>query len=353
MANQHSKNSSLRIIDASVNRAMEGLRVIEEFTRMHLNDALLSESLKNQRHLLGAEVSRHFANYPLVNRDILHDVGTEIQTPSEYKRTDLIQIVRANFARTLQSLRSIEEYSKFVLPEASADFEKIRYGVYALEKAVVNVAESRKCLNHSQLYVLTDSRNSLGDFEALIDRLVDAGVDLIQLRDKKLEDRELVEVGNLLSRLTSGTETRWIMNDRADLAEICNADGVHLGQTDLEVAEARRIVGANKLIGVSTHNFTQATEAVMNGANYIGVGPVFESQTKSFDSFAESQFVERVTKEISLPAFAIGGIDLENLDSLIQRGVTRIAVSGCVVNAADGAEVVAQLKKELSQCWTA
>ena len=80
---------------------------------------------------------------------------------------------------------------------------------------------------------------------------------------------------------------------------------------------------------------------------------MFESQTKSFDSFAESQFVERVTKEISLPAFAIGGIDLENLDSLIQRGVTRIAVSGCVVNAADGAEVVAQLKKELSQCWTA
>ena len=322
--------------------------MIEEFTRMHLNDALLSEKLKRQRHQLGKTVSRHFENQPLVNRDILHDVGTEIQTPSEYQRTDLIQIVRANFSRTLQSLRSMEEYSKLVLPQASEDFEKIRYGVYALEKAVVNVADESG-LSNSQLYVLTGSRSNLEEFERLILQLVGAGVDLIQLRDKKLEDRELVVAGKLLTRLTSGTDTRWIMNDRADLAAVCNADGVHLGQSDIEVAEARRIVGTDKLIGVSTHNFDQATEAVMNGANYIGVGPVFESQTKSFDSFAESKFVQRVMSEISLPAFAIGGIDLNNLESLTRTGVTRIAVSRCVIGADDPGAVARQLKTQLKK----
>ena len=323
--------------------------MIEEFTRMHLNDAFLSEKLKNQRHQLGVVVSSHFQNQPLMNRDILHDVGTEIQSATEYERTDLIQIVRANFARTLQSLRSMEEYCKLVLPHASADFESNRYAVYALEKAIVNVADSRCCLNDSQLYVLTDSRNSLQELETLVEQLIGAGVDLIQLRDKKIEDRELIEAGKLLTRMTRQTDTRWIMNDRADLTNVCDADGVHLGQTDLEVAEARRVVGSGKMIGVSTHTFEQASRAVMNGANYIGVGPVFNSQTKSFDTFAESQFIEKVMAEISLPAFAIGGIDPNNLQSLIGSGVYRVAVSGCVIGADDPGTVAEKLKSQLPQ----
>jgi thiamine-phosphate pyrophosphorylase len=125
------------------------------------------------------------------------------------------------------------------------------------------------------------------------------------------------------------------MNDRADLAVVTEADGVHVGQNELSVKEARRIVGPHRLVGVSTHTIEQARQAVLDGADYIGVGPVFSSATKSFTSLAGLELVRQVAAEIALPWFAIGGINAENVGSVLDAGATRIAVSHAILSADD------------------
>jgi len=120
------------------------------------------------------------------------------------------------------------------------------------------------------------------------------------------------------------------MNDRPDLAVLACADGVHVGQKELDVRDVRRIVGPNLLIGVSTHTIEQARQAVLDGANYIGCGPTFPSGTKYFDHFPGLDFLRQVAAEISLPAFAIGGITRENLADVLATGFTRVAVGGAM-----------------------
>ncbi len=127
----------------------------------------------------------------------------------------------------------------------------------------------------------------------------------------------------------------YVMNDRADLAVVTEADGVHVGQDELSVKEARRIVGPHRLVGVSTHTIEQARQAVLDGADYIGVGPVFPSVTKSFESPAGLELVRQIAAEIALPWFAIGGINAENVDSVLEAGATRIAVSHAILSADD------------------
>lgn len=201
------------------------------------------------------------------------------------------------------------------------------------------------------VYVLLDGQTRIENHQAFddqVNQLISAGVSLIQFRDKLLTDRDQVAAGRRLSQLTEGTSTAWIMNDRVDLGIAAGAAGVHLGQDDLSVDVARSMMGDGKLIGVSTHSIQQARDAVADGADYIGVGPVFESQTKHFTNFVGVDLVTAVSKEIEIPAFAIGGINLDNASQVRDAGLTRVAVSGVVNGADDPATVVKLLLKELT-----
>jgi thiamine-phosphate pyrophosphorylase len=166
---------------------------------------------------------------------------------------------------------------------------------------------------------------------------------VLQLRDKRLADRELLERARQLRALTRGTPTLFILNDRPDLAELADADGVHVGQEELAIAEVRRILGPQRLIGVSTHSLDQARQAVLDGADYIGCGPTFPSETKAFAGFPGPELLRQVAAEITLPAFAIGGITLENLPAVLQTGFRRIAVSGAITSAAEPDQQVRRL----------
>jgi thiamine-phosphate pyrophosphorylase len=188
------------------------------------------------------------------------------------------------------------------------------------------------------LYVLLDSRDSPEEFVRLAEQLVQARVHIIQLRAKNLNDRDLLARARQLRQLTRGTGTLFIMNDRPDLAVLAKADGVHVGQEELSVSEARRIVGPEMLIGVSTHNIEQARQAVLEGADYIGLGPTFPSGTKTFSHFPGLDFLRQAAAEIRLPAFAIGGITRENLAQVMETGIRRVAVSSAVLNADDPTE---------------
>lgn len=201
------------------------------------------------------------------------------------------------------------------------------------------------------VYVLLDGRRWMESHRAFddhVNQLIEAGVSLIQFRDKNLSDDEQVAAGRRLSQLTEGTAAAWIMNDRVDLAVAAGAAGLHLGQDDLSVDVARKMIGEDKLIGVSTHTIEQARQAVADGADYIGVGPVFESQTKHFKDFVGVDLVSAVAKEIEIPTFAIGGINLENASQIRDAGLRRVAASAIVNQADDPAAVVKALLAELA-----
>jgi len=361
---QDSDSSSVfRILDAAINRAGEGVRVVEDYVRMVLQDQHLARQLKQLRHDLTQAVAGIDSGLRIASRDTMGDVGCDIETESEYKRAQIegsvssietkpsSGMVQANMARAQQALRTIEEFSKTIHSDIAKSVEQLRYRTYTIEKAVLTTLVSLQNFGTTGLYVLLNGCGSAsGDATALADlvqKMIDAKVDFIQLRDKTLTDKQMVIAGRVVAKLTRGTETRFIMNDRADLAVAATADGVHLGQDDIDVADARRIVGAARIIGVSTHSIEQARQAVLDGANYIGVGPVFPSQTKSFKQHVGVKLVQQVVNEIQLPAFAIGGIHLENVGEIVKAGLNRVAVSGAIVRTNDPSAVALQLNQEL------
>ena len=347
---QHFDSKIFRIVDAAINRAAEGLRVVEDFCRLGLDDRFLARELKELRHLLVEACAVIDSKSRLQFRDSELDVGRSIQTSSEYQRQSIESIIRSNMSRVQQATRTIEEYSKLNFPAATQTIEQVRYRSYTIEKAVFNTAFNRNRFQLARLYVLVDAQGEKSGFNKLrklILALLDAKVDVIQLRDKTLSDRELVEAGVCIGQLTCETNTTWIMNDRADLAAASNADGVHLGQDDLMVNEARKLLAPNRIIGVSTHSIQQARNAVIDGADYIGVGPVFSSTTKSFDSFVGTELVAKVCQEISLPAFAIGGIEAKNIDQVVSAGCNRIAVSSAIANATSPGEAASSIRSRL------
>lgn len=329
----------LRIIDANLNRATEGLRVVEELCRFGLDDRHLTERCKQLRHDLTAAMDVLPRQQLHAARQTLGDVGTSVSTPTEESRHSLADIAAANWGRVQQALRAIEEYAKLHSPALAAQIESLRYQSYTLAKACTTTADNQLRLQHARLYVLIDGGSSEQEFAELARTLVAAGVHMLQLRDKKLADRELLDRARLLRRVIdesprpSTPKSRiplLLLNDRPDLAVLARADGVHLGQEELTVHDARQILGPDLLIGISTHTIEQARQAVLDGASYLGCGPTFPSGTKHFDQFPGPDFLRQVAAEIALPAFAIGGITLENLPQVQATGFKRVAVSGAI-----------------------
>ena len=332
-----------RILDAAGNRTREGLRVIEDFVRFGLNDSHLSRILKGHRHELAAVMSQLPSSCLLASRDTLGDVGTTIATPAEYLRTSSTDVVSAAFKRVQEALRTLEEYSKIVDRNLAPRFEQLRYQLYTTEKAVLRTEAAGKQLEEQHLYLLVTAAECENGFEAVVRAALDAGTRMIQLREKSLTDRELVDRARSLREWTAAVGALLIINDRPDIAVISNADGVHLGQDELTVHDARRIVGPDRLVGVSTHSIEQVRQAVLDGADYLGVGPTFPSATKSFAAFPGLELVREVASEIRLPWFAIGGIDANNISDVTAAGATRVAVSGAVCRNRSPEEAVRRL----------
>jgi thiamine-phosphate pyrophosphorylase len=337
----------LRIVDAAANRIREGLRVLEDFVRFGLDDKHLTERLKNWRHDLAQTLSRLDAAELLAARETQQDVGTRIGTLAESRRDSLLDVVRANFKRMQEALRTLEEYGKILSPLLGEQAERLRYEIYTLEKAVLQTQHARERLAGRHLYLLaTEELCHHGSGPAIREALA-GGVGIVQIREKTLPDRRLVAHGRRVREWTREAGALLIMNDRPDLAVLIEADGVHVGQDELTVRDARRIVGPGKLVGVSTHTIEQARQAVLDGADYIGVGPVFPSRTKSFTGFAGLDFVRQVAAEIALPAFAIGGITLDNVGQVIAAGLSRVAVSAALCSAESPREVAEEFARHL------
>jgi thiamine-phosphate pyrophosphorylase len=339
------------MLDANINRATEGLRVVEDYCRFALDDQHLMRRCKQMRHDLITALHSVDTAALAAARESLTDVGAEVSTPQERDRESLLHVATASWKRVQQALRVIDECCKQVAPGAAPAVEKLRYQAYTLAKACTISDDSVQHLAGARLIVLLDGGRSERSFLRRIRPLIAAGVPILQLRDKQLSDRKLLARGKVLRQAIdeAASGTLFVVNDRVDIAVLSRADGVHIGQDELSVRDARLIVGPDMLIGISTHNIEQARQAVLDGANYLGCGPTFHSSTKHFDNFPGLDYLRQVVAEISLPAFAIGGISAENLPDVRATGFRRIAVSGAVMAAEDRAAAAHALMAALQE----
>jgi len=336
-----------RILDASANRCREGLRVVEDYARMILNDAHLSRQIKETRHALAPLLSHLRLDEAIQARDTEHDVGTSIHTAFEMARPSAWSVAVANIKRVQESLRTLEEYGKTVNSMASAGIGALRYRFYTIEKALFATQGAVERLRDCQLYLLVTDEMCPKGVGPVVKAALRGGVDVVQLREKGMPDRRRLETAKWIRQWTAEAGALFMMNDRPDLACLADADGVHVGQGDLSVHEARKIIGGNKLVGVSTHAIEQARQAVLDGADYLGVGPIFASRTKTFEEFAGLNYVAQVAAEVSLPAFGIGGIGIDNIEQVLAAGARRVAVSSEICQAESPERVAAQLKEAL------
>lgn len=182
----------------------------------------------------------------------------------------------------------------------------------------------------------------------VIEQALIGGADIVQLRDKTASKQDIRENAHKLRQLTRRYGVPLIINDHIDIAIEAEADGVHLGQDDLSLEEARRLLGPDRIIGISTHSIEQGLAAQAGGADYIGVGPVYPTGTKPGRAAVTTSYVQEAAAQIRIPFVAIGGITLANVDTVIAAGATRVCAVSEIVGADDPAAVCRAFKARIA-----
>lgn len=202
-------------------------------------------------------------------------------------------------------------------------------------------------ISEARLYVLVTS--SLARHAALdtARMAIEGGADVIQLREKEMPDEEYLRLAEEMRTVCRRAGALFVVNDRAAIARLVGADGIHVGQDDLPAHEARAILRPGKVLGVSTHDPAQARKAQSEGADYIGVGPIYPTSTRGYEKGVGVSFIREAAHEVAIPFFAIGGITLDRLDEVIAAGATRVAVSSAIIGAKDVAGTARKFKDKL------
>ena len=204
-------------------------------------------------------------------------------------------------------------------------------------------------LHRMKLYVLISGKIAARSVNETARLVIDGGADAIQLREKTISDDEFISLAGEIRDITTKRGTLLIINDRVRVAREVNADGVHLGQHDMSITEAREIIGNEKIIGVSTHNITQARQAQEDGADYIAIGPVYPTTTKDYEPSIGLEVIQELSREINIPFLAIGAITLENLDEVLKAGASRVAVCSAIIGSDDIALTTRRFKERLNE----
>lgn len=336
-----------RILDANLNRAREACRLMEDAARFAINDGKLCGELKSIRHDLREAID----DLPLpagvleANRDTTGDVGTGISTQSETTRGGLLDIVIAAGKRLGESLRVIEEMCKTLDAEVASQIESLRYRAYVVEQQLHLRLGSGRAKQWRLCLLLTRSLCERPWREVLRESIA-GGVDCVQVREKDMDGGDLCRhVRDVIDLAKSVALVTVIVNDRVDVALAAGADGVHLGQNDLTIHEARKIAGRNLLIGASTHDLDEARTAVEAGADYCGVGAMFATSLKPEREPSGPRYLQSFIMRFPVtPHLAIGGITPANIHQLVQAGVRGVAVSTAICAADDHGAVARSMR---------
>mgnify|MGYP006281970543 FL=1 len=338
---------ALRIIDANLNRAGEGLRVLEDIARLGLNDAAVSEQLKNLRHRIVA-LSQGLSQQLVGARDARGDVGMGIKTPEQAEQKSLSQIMTANARRVEESVRTLEELAKTsgiepgLKPE---DLEQARFELYTIEKGLLSRLLRKDKVEYIRgLCAILDTGALKGRSPGeLAGELIGGGARIIQLRDKLLHRKQLLEIAAEIKEICSKNRVLFIINDYLDIALASDADGLHLGMNDLPAVTARRLLPVDKIIGLSVKTPEQAAIAYKEGVDYIGVGAIYPTSSKNDTTVITTEGLARIRRAVNLPIVAIGGINRDNAARTISCGADAVAVISAIMESESPREYARQI----------
>ena len=333
-----------QIIDANLDRAREGLRVLEDWARFGLGENNYVSRIKNFRQILG---KNHLEIYKQT-RNYIEDQSKGLSHLEQFKRKSPEQIISSNAGRVQEALRVVEEFSRLHNIELSKIASEIRYEIYTIEIDLLSLSKfkkSEKILKENDLYVITDHKENLLE---IIEEILIAGVKIIQHRFKTGTDKEHVEEAIQIKNICKRYNSLFIINDRVDIALASDADGIHLGQDDLDLKTARKLLGYSKIIGLSANNEIDISNALKDGCDYIGIGPVFETATKKDKRPIGIEKIATLTKDLNIPWFAIGGVKKNNISYLKSHGFKKFALVSQLMNAEDPRGDAIMILKELS-----
>lgn len=342
-------NNIYRIVDANVNRISEGLRTVEDYFRFAEPDKELNGKLRDMRHKV-RETLKELDGLMISSRESNADNGLVLSQESEIdRRTSVKEFLTASFKRIEEALRSVEENLKLLSKyEISKSVERIRFSVYELEKQ----AFSRLKKNlPSGLYGITAEEFSKGRSNIFVAKeMLDAGIQVIQYREKeeRKSRKEMLEECREIRKMTKDAGALFIVNDYLDIALITEADGIHCGQGDLSVQNIRKL-SSDIMIGISAGSTEQMQKAVSDGADYIGVGPVFETNTKKDAGQAVGMdLLKYAVQNINIPFTAIGGIKEHNLEQVLDTGVESIAIITDITESEDIKEKIKKINEQFT-----
>lgn len=341
----------LRVIDANLNRAGEGLHLLEDIARLMLNDGGLTQQLKTIRHeILRGDWS--FNQQLVQSRNSEGDVGVEIEAPGEVKERELPIMVVANARRVQESLRILEELAKIPGTPPKLDpgkFKKARFALYTIEQKLLSkLLRQDKARRLTGLYAIIDSEALGGRSHIEVaSQLIQGGAKIIQFRDKLRDKSERLSITQGLKELCSKHGVLFIVNDYIGLVLATDADGLHLGQKDLPVSVTRRLLPIDKLIGCSVNTVDQAVTAQSDGADYIAVGSIYPTSSKEGAVVVGLEGLRQIKQAVSLPLVAIGGISKDNAAEVLAAGADAVAVISAILNAEDMEEATRQIIAKL------
>ena len=201
---------------------------------------------------------------------------------------------------------------------------------------------------NNKLYVITESTISKGrNNEEIVREAIKGGAEIIQLREKDLDKNKIKNEAIRLLKICRENNVLFIVNDYVDVALEIGADGVHLGQTDMSISEAREICGNKLIIGLSTHSVEQAIKADKEDVDYITIGPIYKTRAKDFT--VGTEIIKEVVSKVEKPVIAIGGINKNNIDEVLKQGIKSVAVISAVVSAENVKEAAKKLVQKIKQ----
>jgi len=285
------------IIDANINRATEGLRVIEEYTRFISQNKAQTDALSALRKKIS-----HSEPHPEKNLKIRNTSKDVRALDPPNPRHSLLDLLKANFKRAEEAFRVLEEYTSLPL------YNEARYELYQLEKQIL-LPLYRKTIPKG-VYLISDNP------EVLLKGL-EWKVALIQYRNKSADKPTKLNAAHTLQKAATLAGIPFIINDDLDIALLADTDGFHSGQDDLSVSEQRKLLGEHKIIGKTTHSLDQGLIAQSEGADYISVGPIYETPSKPGRVGIGTNYLRQAQTQIHIPYVAIGGLNLNNIPDIL------------------------------------
>ena len=344
-----------RIIDANFNRAREASRVIEEFCRFALNSGLLYERAKQLRHELSLAISQLDMSSLIAGRDTPGDVGVGKVVEKQMARENLKDCFIAGCKRLTEALRVLAEVIQADNPSVAQTMESLRYAAYTLEKDIVLFSDAVEKYKRVRLYVVISSDMPV-EIISLSHKCIAGGADCIQMRAKSIDDDKLYAIAVEFMQICKDGGVLGIINDRADIAIAACADGVHLGQNDLPVEQVRRLQSAPLIIGKSTHSVKQLRAAFDELPTYVGLGPVYKTPTKPDVRSVGLEYVRQATdilRDTSIGHAAIGGVNIDNVEDVLNAGARVIAVCSAVTQSSDPESACRRLKQRIDNVLSA